>query len=300
MNRTNRHEPGSLQRFTLSDGTIRGGLLEATGLLRDMAEAHALGILESYALGQAYLAAGLLTVTISGRDRLKVNVDCEGPLQGFTVEASGAGDVRGYLKTNGIAIDAPVESFDMAPYYGQGILTITKILEDAKTPYIGDSILAYSHLAKDLAHYFLTSEQLPTAFALSIHFDPQGIIDGAVGLMLQAMPGADPDILEAVNVRVDELSSLATMQASGESVTRYLSDQFAPFGLRYHEQTEVRFFCPCSKDRFSAVLQSMKASEKRDFVDKGPHPLVTVCHNCNSSYEFTKTELENLFGMNRN
>ena len=49
---------------------------------------------------------------------------------------------------------------------------MNEISQDAKQPFTGQVELRYGNIAQDLAHYYLTSEQIHTAFNLSIRFDP--------------------------------------------------------------------------------------------------------------------------------
>ncbi|MGD9212873.1 MAG: Hsp33 family molecular chaperone HslO, partial [Desulfobacteraceae bacterium] len=171
--------------FLLADGTIRGTLLHATRMVNEMRANHELGILETLVLGHAYMAAGLMTTGLKGNDRISLQVQCTGPIKGLIVESNAFGEVRGYLKQIPIPINKPLEDFNLAPFYDSGSLAVTKYLEDAKQPFSGQVKLVHGSLAKDLTHYYLQSEQISTAFNLSIMFDRNGVVTGAGGLFLQ-------------------------------------------------------------------------------------------------------------------
>lgn len=94
-----------LHRFVLSGGTVRGAVLHGTRMVNEMRANHGLGILETLVLGHAYLAGGLMTTNLKGDERIRIAVDCSGPIQGLSVEANAFGEVRGYLK----AVPIPVE-----------------------------------------------------------------------------------------------------------------------------------------------------------------------------------------------
>jgi molecular chaperone Hsp33 len=94
------------------------------------------------------------------------------------VEANAAGEVRGFLKNVPIPIEKTVgRTSILSPFFGAGFLSVTRTLADAKQPFTGRVMMAHGSLAKDLAHYYLTSEQIPTSFSLSVNFDSQGRCD---------------------------------------------------------------------------------------------------------------------------
>lgn len=285
---------GQLYRFLLDNGNLRGAYIEATGIVKAMRKAHGVGILETLALGQAYIAAGLLTANLKGNDRLMLQVDCSGPLKGFSVETNAVGQIRGYLKNNNILLDKPLESFDLSPFYGQGILSLSKHLENSKAPYTGQAILRYSMLAKDLAFYFYTSEQIPTAFILSVYFDQNGEVAGAGGLYLQAMPGADTSMLDTITTHLESMPSLGKVLSRDGSLLRTMETFLGEFTITFLEMSEVSFFCPCSKERFLTVLKGFSKDKLTDFMAGDEFPVHTTCHYCGSQYPFEKSEIEAL------
>jgi len=147
-----------LHNFMLADEMIRGVIMNGTRMVNEMRANHALGILETLVLGRAYLGVSLMSANLKGNDRVAVKIECSGPIKGLTVEANAFGEVRGYLSKIPIPIDKPMEDFNLSPFFGAGILSVTKHLQDAKQPFTGQVILKYGNIAKDLAYYYLTSE----------------------------------------------------------------------------------------------------------------------------------------------
>jgi molecular chaperone Hsp33 len=232
-----------------------------------------------------------------GRDRIQLKLDCEGPLKGFVVEANALGHISGYLKCGALKLDKSPESFDLAPLWGQGILSLTRLSEGADTPYTGQSILYYSNIALDMAHYFLNSEQLRTAFVLSIHYDRQGGTDAASGLMLQALPGAEDEVLDKVMTALGSLPSLSAAAAENKSLIEIVNNTFGQLGMELLETGEVYFHCSCSRARISEVLLMLNEEELTDMYMKGPYPVKARCSSCNSEYQFEKEDLETLIRL---
>ncbi len=285
-------ESDGMTVFLLEHGTVRGTLLHGTRMINQMRENHRTGILETLALGHGYLAAGLMTSMIKGDDRIGVHLECGGPIGGITAEASAHGDVRGYLKHNPIEITEPPESFDLSPYIGPGFLTVTKFIQDARQPYYGQIMLEHGSVAKDLAEYFLQSEQTKTLFFLSVQFDRQGDAVGAGGLFLQALPGADDSALERVSSRALSMPSLGDYFSRGEGRTKLLLQTFE--NPEVLADRPVQFFCHCTKTYYSEFITSLSGDTREDIRKNGPFPMNISCRNCASEYAFSREEIETL------
>lgn len=301
-------EADGLTIFTLggqggpSGGEVRGGLIHGTAMIAQMRANHGLGILETYLLGQAFLAAGLMASTLKDEERLALRMDCDGPVKGFSVEGRTSlvagppprAEVRGYLFQDLIPLREEVKSFDTAPFVGQGSLTVTRFTKNAPRPFSGAVRLRTGRLAEDLAAYYLESEQTRTAFDLSIRFGRGGLLEGAGGLFLQALPGAREDFVSRVEAILLALPSLGAWFAEGKDRTALLRRVFASAGLVLLEGRKLAFGCDCSRERFAAFLSSSSEELLRDLAENGPWPVATSCHNCSSSYEFSREELQEM------
>ena len=278
--------------FLLSDENYRGAILHATRLVNQMRANHELGILETLLLGHSYIAAGLLTSLVKGNDRIVLSIDCEGPVKGVVVESNAHGEIRGYLRNQPIPVEEPIESFDLTPYIGDGTLSVTRHLEMARNPFSGHVQLQYGNLAKDLANYFVVSEQLPTAISLSIQFDREGRVSGAGGLFIQSLPGADHSGGAGLEERVKELPSLGSLFSQGDTPAHVVNNYFSEFGPNLIGTRTIEFSCHCGKDVYADYLASLPADELEDIRVNGPFPLKVTCHNCNSTYIYKKHEVE--------
>jgi molecular chaperone Hsp33 len=281
-------------QFLLDFGTVRGALVHGTRLVREMRVNHELEVLESLVLGQAYVAAALLSVNLKGFDRLKLQVHCSGPLKGLSVEANAFGEVRGYLLATPLAPQGPVDPADLSALYGQGVLSVTRYLEEARQPFSGQVPLLHGNLAQDLAYYFLASEQTASSIHLSVKFDATGEVVGAGGLFLQAMPGGEVKTVERIDALARELPSIGAAFAEGRAAEDLLAEWFAPFWPLVLGSRRVAFMCHCSARRFGRFLGALPVVELQDMLEKGPFPVVTTCWNCNTQYAFPREEIERL------
>ncbi|MFQ3621355.1 MAG: Hsp33 family molecular chaperone HslO [Spirochaetales bacterium] len=282
-----------LYPFILEGVNLRGVLLYSTRMILSMRANHELGPLETLLLGHAYMAGGLLSASLKGRDRLNLLVECDGPARGVSVETNALGEVRGYLLHNPIDLEGtPLTDYHLENLWGAGTLSLTRYPEGSKTGFTGKIELEKGSLAMNLARYYLRSEQTPSAFVLSIKFDRFGKILGAGGLFLQTLPGADPLVLEEVENRLISMQSLGSATAEGKEPEVFLEESFGKFFPAILEPRQVRFFCSCSAGRFAGFLQALPLNDLEDLAAHGPFPLKTTCHNCNSTYEFSREEIE--------
>lgn len=200
-----------MTQFLIADGTVRGTWVQANLVLEEMALNHALGPFETLILGQAYVAALLISSTLKGEDRFHLSISVDGPVRGFSVEANAFGAVRGYLLENPIRIPAEWGEATLAQVLGNGSLTVTRYLEKNTQPMMGTVEYLPNSLAESLAYYYQQSEQTSTAFLLSLPFDREGHLLGAGGLMLQAMPGVKAEVWDSM------VSRLSTLPSVGEN-----------------------------------------------------------------------------------
>jgi molecular chaperone Hsp33 len=294
-----KHQPANhdrrkdcLHAFLMANGAIRGAVLDGSRMINQMRWNHELGILETLVLGHAYLGACLMGAGLKGQDRLGLQVDCSGPIKGLVVEANATGEVRGFLKNVPIPVEKPLEDFNLSPFFGAGFISVTRILADAKRPFTGKVMMIHGSLAKDLAHYYLTSEQTPTSFSLSVKFDSQGSVAAAGGMFLQAMPNTEDALARRIEARVLALPSIAALLAEGTAPAEVVRTYFGDYSPRFIDRREVGFVCHCSRDQIRSVLTLLPMDELKDIQKNGPFPIEICCHHCNRNYTFDREHID--------
>jgi molecular chaperone Hsp33 len=286
-----------LYNFILADGAVRGVIMNGTRMVNEMRSNHELGILETLVLGRAYLGAGLMSASLKSNDRIAIKFDCSGPIKGLVVEANAFGEVRGFLKNVPIPMDKPMENFDLSPFFGAGFLCVTKHLEDAKHPFTGKVMLKYGNIAQDLANYFLTSEQITTAFNLSIKFDRKGRVTGAGAVLLQAMPQAGENLTASLEERVINLPSLGKVFTDDIEPETFINEVFRKYSPHILAGHRIEFMCHCNRKRVRNLLMLLPIEDLKDIRDNGPFPLEMRCHYCNTVYHFAKEDIRKIYGQ---
>ena len=285
-----------LYNFSLADGTVRGVIMNATRMVNEMRANHELGVLETLVLGRAYLGGALMTADLKGNDRLSLQIECSGPIKGLIVQSNAFGEVRGFLQNVPIPIEKPMSSFDLSPFFGAGLLSVTRYLENAKQPFTGKITLEYGNIAKDLANYYLTSQQIPSAFNLSIKFDKAGQVTGAGGLFIQAMPGVGEKTISELEDLVAHFPSLGEVFSGDTGSEELIADVFGPYRPRILANRRVEFMCHCGQERIRNLLTMLPIEDLKDILKNGPFPVESRCHHCNTTYFFSQTDIQKIYG----
>ena len=282
------HRRDQLYQFLLDSGRIRGAVLHATRMVGEMRANHDLGPLETLVLGQAYVAAGMMCVNLKSPESITIKVDCSGPIGGLTAEGNAHGEVRGYLSRSPIPVPADAYVPRLSDLFGTGpgTLAVTKRLRDGTRPFTGVVEMRYGSLAEDLASYFATSEQTPSALNLSVSFDDAGHVTGAGGIFIQALPGARDTTVREVERLLRDAPALGAAFAGGEQPPDLLERVFGAHQPVILARRRVLFMCHCSAARFRHHLAALPRTELQDILEHGPLPVVTTCLFCNTTYRF--------------
>jgi molecular chaperone Hsp33 len=288
-----------LHRFTLANDFVRGVYVQANFVIEEMAANHKLGPFETYFLGQAYIAALVMASSLKGESRLNLKLSTNGPLGGFSVDATPYGEVRGYLFENPIKVPAEWTNARFEEILGHGTLSVTITQEGKRIPMTGSVVFDQGSLALGITHYYDQSEQTATAIDLSLPFGRDGKTEGAAGLLLQAMPGCPDHVWNTLAQRLGQLPSIGENAVQSHDPQALIPFWFGDSSPKILDNRVVEFFCPCSKEKFQTFLAGLPEEEKKDILLNGPFPLETVCSNCASAYHFPHEELEVLFSSKK-
>lgn len=304
----NQLEKDDMAVFVMADGRIRGSLFHATRFVNQLRLQHNLGILETMVLGQASLSAALMIPMMKGEEHVSLRYDCNGPAQGFSVEADSKGTVRGYLFNDHIPVKKALENWDLKPFLGEGTLTVSTLHKGDKEPFTSSVQVNSGNIANDLAWYYKQSEQLSTAFYVSIQMDKQGRVIGAGAMFLQVMPetggkrgdgGAkssssnkdeDDELLSRAEMAFRTCPSLGQWFAEKGNFEDLIYGLFREFKPSIALKRSINYDCPCNENFFLQYIRSLPKDQFDDIKKNGPSPLEVTCRNCGSVYHIdTKT-----------
>lgn len=284
-------------RGIAGDGQILAFACDSFSLVEEARCRHDLCPQATIALGRLLSAAAMMSVSLKGRDeQLILDVSGSGPLERIVAMGDGAGRIRGYVKNpNPENIpEAPIEAgaVKIADAVGLGVLSITKDL-GLKEPYVGSTHLVTSEIGDDLAYYFLTSEQVPSAVSLGVLLNKDGSVWSAGGYIVQLMPGASEETVAKLEDKLHHFMPSSHYLALGHSPEELLKDLLGEFGYETLESRPCCFSCTCNHGTVERALISLGKEELQKLIDED-EPVEMCCNICGEKYMFSVRELKEL------
>jgi molecular chaperone Hsp33 len=283
-----------LVRARTKDVPIRAFAATTKNLVQYARDIHNLTPLTAAALGRVLTATAMMGEMLKNKnDKLTVQLKGDGPLNTLLSTGNKIGQVKGYAGVPNVEL--PLNSsgkLDVGRAVGKGTLTIIMDL-GLREPYVGKVSLVNGEIAEDLAHYYAVSEQTPSAVSLGVLVDRDMSIKAAGGFIIQVMPDCPEHVIESLEKRILDLPSITQLLSEGKSPEEILSIILQDFIVEYSDRKVVEYKCDCNRSRLEQVLISLGEKELKDMIEKEGKADVQ-CHFCNTEYNFSKDELEEL------
>jgi molecular chaperone Hsp33 len=290
-----------LVRALFHEGRGRVVCAVTTELVREAARRHeALG-LHAVMLGRGATAA-LLVSTHATKDDARVTVQLhgEGPVSTLAADAVSAGGVRVYASLNDPAavIGATLVPGQRPSLTGLvGVRGTVQVSRDLglRQRYSGSSRTISGEVDTDVEGYLLGSEQVDSALGCEVVPGAGGEVVVAAGVLAMALPGGDVgDTLARARERLRG-DALWHALAAGERDPLALARAVLGEGtsLEVVDEREPRFFCPCSRERVTAMLRMLGERDLAAMIAEGQAAEI-VCNFCRERYEVSMDELEKL------
>ncbi|MBC5736038.1 Hsp33 family molecular chaperone HslO [Lawsonibacter faecis] len=281
-------------RMLAKDAPVKASVITARDLVERARQIHLTLPTATAALGRTLMAASMMGNQLKEEDgSITLRVKGDGPLGAITVVSDSAGNVRGYVQDP--AVDLPLKApgkLDVGSAVGAGSLTVIKDL-NLKEPYVGTIELLSGEIADDIAAYFSESEQIPTACALGVLVDTDQSIACAGGYLIQLLPGAEEEVISAIERGVMEVGPVTEALRTGIGPRELLERVLRDFELEAVEESDVEYRCYCSRERVTRALISMGREELRSLIEEQGRAELT-CQFCDKVYDYSREELEEL------
>lgn len=282
-------------RATAANAQIRAFACTTKELVETARQAHNTSPVVTAALGRLLSAGAMMGSMLKGeKDLLTLQIKGDGPVNGITVTADAAANVKGYANIPDVILPAnSIGKLDVAGAVGQGILSVIKDL-GLKEPYVGQTVLQTSEIAEDLTYYFATSEQVPSSVGLGVLMERDNTVKQAGGFIIQLMPFAEDSVIDKLEQNLSKVSSVTSMLDAGNTPEQMLEILLEGLDLEITDTMPTVFACNCDKERVEKALISIGKQELKDMIDDGEEIEVN-CHFCNTHYKFSVDELKDLY-----
>lgn len=276
-------------------GNIRVFIAVTTNIVEKARRIHNTSPTATAAFGRALTAAVMMGAMMkNSKDKLTLRINGGGPIGTILVVADNSGRVKGYVDNPYVDLPSRKDGkLDVGGLVGnQGSITVI-VDFGLKEPYVGQANLVSGEIAEDLATYYAISEQQPSAVGLGVLVDKDISVRAAGGYIIQLMPNIpeeDIDTIENVLSKIEPVSKLVDMGLKPEDIMEKLLGQFE---MEILDKIDIEFKCDCSREKIESVLISLGKEELKDMIEKDGKGEV-ICHFCNTKYNFSKEQLEEI------
>lgn len=258
---------------------------DCTTAAGQLARGHLSGPTASHYLAEALAGVALLGAeTAQEAETVTFRLECPGPLEGFLVECTAAGTLRGYTKKK------ILNDFD-----GQGAPKDAQVLGESGTfeiiRSIPGTILSSGTVAtawkKDavaagLDAYFDQSLQRRVYTAVAASVGDDGVPLFARGLLAECPPDGDAAAFAQV-AAVFASGAAARALASGTAAPRTLLKKLGLPQAEIRRTRPLSFACRCSAERAAAMVAAIPPDERAAL----PPTLDITCHMCGRTWTVT-------------
>ena len=241
-----------------------------------LARGHLSGPTASHYLAEALAGVALLGAeTAQEAETVTFRLDCPGPLEGFLVECTAAGTLRGYTKKKILndfdGLGAPKDAQVLG---GSGTFEIIRSIPGAILS-SGTVATAWKEgaVAAGLDAYFDQSLQRRVRTAVAASVGDDGVPLFARGLLAECPPDGD----------AAAFAQVAAVFASGAAAPRTLLKKLGLPQAEIRRTRALSFACRCSAERAAAMVAAIPPDERASL----PPTLDITCHMCGRTWTVT-------------
>ncbi len=284
-------------KFLAYNGKVSVICSSTKNLVEKARNIHDLTPTTTAVMGRVLTVASMMAVSNikEGNDKLTIQINGRGPVGQIVVVANNSPEVKAYMQDT--KVELPLKEngkIDVGGAVGvDGFLNILTQNSITFASYNGMVPLVSGEIAEDFAEYFLKSQQKPSAVALGVLVDKNGIKSSG-GYIVTLMPDATDEIaekLEASIMKAKTISKLLEENTSLEDIAKIITgDEDIEI---IEDDIEPVYNCDCSKENFENGLISLGKDEIKNIIEEDGHADIE-CHFCHKKYMFTKENLEKI------
>ena len=282
-----------LLRTLAKEAGVRILICITTDLAKEAATRHEATPISAAALAQGLTGAALLGALLKDEQRIAIKFEANGPLKKIAVESDSMGQLRGYIANPDLNAPPSKHGYNIGVAMGTvGVLTVIKDLRLKEL--VKSSVpMGGGQIDEELTYYLNQSEQIPSFIEIGVVSNEDGSIQTAGGLLLQAIPPYDVDIINQIQNRIQELPPLADLFREGRTPESLIELLYGQLEYNVLEKRGLSFQCQCSWERSEKALILMGRAGIEDLL-KYEGQAVVDCHFCHKRYIFEREDLEDI------
>ena len=275
--------------------------IDTTELVEEARKIHDLTPTVTAAAGRALTVAAMMAYleTKELTDSITIQIKGTGPIGGMVLitglENEKKANVRMYVQNPYVELPLkPNGKIDVGGAVGhQGYLNVIKQNELTNSNYNGLIPLVSGEIAEDFTEFFAKSEQKPTALALGVLVNKDGV-KRAGGYIINPMPDAPDEEISKIEESLKEAKPISEMLDEGLTLEEIAKIVTGDENIEILEQDlDVTYKCNCSKEKIENGIISLGKEEISKIIEEDGK-LEAECHFCHKKYNFSLEELKEI------
>ena len=279
-----------LKRTIHEEGQFHAAVIETTRLGRHLFQRFKPSPIGLQLMTQAMTGALLLVSRIKGDGVLSLRFEGNGPAGELVVEANTQGHVRGFLGDPNLHFEPKPDAGLFQQALGSGTLRVRRITEPTRKMFESLVPLVEGELSENLGHFLLTSEQVHAAIQLGALLDPDLGVKASGGILIQALPDANPHVLTILEDRMRTMPAMGSLLREADGPQKINDLLFEGLATKALDEMPVTFQCSCNKKKVLQIVSALPEEDLKKMMEEG-RPVTVQCHFCSEPYTCTPADL---------
>lgn len=283
-----------LTKATIANKRVLAIIAQTTNLVEEARKRHQTLPTATAALGRALTLTGILSAQLTEKQSLSIQIISDGPLQELYAQTDWQGNVRGFVKRPFIDLELnPSGKLNVEQAVGKGMIYVIKDL-GLKEPFRGSAQLISGGIAKDLAYYFIVSEQKPSAVAAGVYINSRNKVEAAGGFIIQPTLETDVEIIEKLEKNIRGLPLPSSLILAGNTPEVILKLIAGDFDYEIAENKPLKYKCFCTKKKCEEAIVALGKEVLLKMTVENK-PIKVQCDFCSKKYTISPILLKRLF-----
>ena len=275
--------------------------IDTTELVEQIRKIHDLTPTVTAAAGRVATVAAMMAhlETKEITDNITIQIKGTGPI-GSIVAVAGLeneklANVKMYIQNPHVELPLKANGkIDVGGAVGnQGYLNVIKQNELTNSNYNGLIPLVSGEIAEDFTEFFAKSEQKPTALALGVLVNKDGV-KRAGGYIINPMPDATEEEISKIEEAIKKAKPISEMLDDEMTLEEIAKIVTGDENIETLEQDlDVIYKCNCSKEKIDSGIISLGKEEISKIIQEDGK-LEAECHFCHKKYQFSLEELKEI------
>ncbi|MCI9049159.1 MAG: Hsp33 family molecular chaperone HslO [Coprobacillus sp.] len=265
---------------------------QTTQLLEIARQKHGLWPTASAALGRMMSATLMMSAMNKNHEKMTVTMNGNGPIGTMIATTNSDGKIKAFVAnpevhytyndTGKLAVGVAVGN--------EGTLQVIKDM-GLKEPFVGTVPLQSGEIGDDFSYYFMISEQTPSVVSVGVLVNDTNEILSSGGFIIQLLPEATEDDIIYIENKMKDFPPVSSLIHDGKTPEDILSMLFDDVEILAKQ--DLMFECDCSKEQMKNALITVGKDEIQTMINED-HGCEMTCHFCNTKYQFSESELNDL------